>query len=275
MKFQYIKYAALSAIALFTVSCSSDDDSNQEVIEGTVGEVELFFDNGVAGDALVLGSTYANSNEENLTINRLNYIVSNFILIDADGKEVVYPKEESYFIINQEDGLNTIHLKNVPAGDYTAIKFGIGVDQQRYLQGETAQQSFWDLAAANNLTWTWSTGYRFITFEGEFTAQGVITPTPFRVHQGSNTATDNYREVTLSLPSTARVRENQVPSIHLVADVNVLLDGDTKVVLHNNMNNAGTSADIMGGEHLIEIAENSKKMFTVHHVHNASGHTHE
>ncbi|OIQ21070.1 MAG: hypothetical protein BM557_04755 [Flavobacterium sp. MedPE-SWcel] len=275
MKFQYIKLAAFSMLTLFTVSCSSDDDSNAEVIDGTFGEVELFFDNSVAGDALVLGSTYTNSNGESLTIDRFNYIVSNVVLINAAGEEVVYPKEESYFVVSEENDLKTVHLENFPAGDYKKIKFGIGVDAQRYLQGETAQQSFWDLATANDLTWTWSTGYRFINFEGTYTGHHITDATPFRMHQGSNSATDNYREVTLDLPSTGRVRENETPSIHFVVDLNVLLDGDTKISLHDNINDAGTATSIMGGANLVTIAENSKKMFEVHHVHNASGHTHE
>ena len=81
MKFQNIKIAAFSMLTLFTISCSSDDDSAGEVIDGTFGEVELFFDNSVAGDALILGNTYTNSNGESLTIDRFNYIVSNFVLI--------------------------------------------------------------------------------------------------------------------------------------------------------------------------------------------------
>ncbi|AXG72865.1 hypothetical protein DVK85_00905 [Flavobacterium arcticum] len=270
MKFQYIKFAALSALAFCTLSCSNDDDTT-EVIGGTYGEVELYFDNGVAGDALILGNTYTNSNNESLTINRFNYIVSNFVLTDSDGNEFTYPKEESYFVVSEENGLKTIHLENFPAGDYKTIKFGIGVDAQRYLQGETAQQSFWDLAAANDLTWTWSTGYRFINFEGTYTSSHNTEALAYQVHQGSNTATDNYREVTLTLPTTARVRQTETPSIHFKVDANVLLDGDAKISLYDNINQAGTATAIMGGENLITIAGNSLKMFTVDHVHNGTG----
>ncbi|MCO6148308.1 MbnP family protein [Flavobacterium sp. NRK1] len=274
MKIQFKYMAALMAAASLFVSCSNDDDSSK-VVEGTVGDAELFFDNGVAGDALVLGTTYTNSNGEALTINRLSYIVSNFVFIKEDGTEFTYPKEDSYFVISQETGMFTVHLEDVPAGDYKKVRFGIGVDEEQYLQGETAQQSFWDLAAANNLTWTWSTGYKFINFEGTFTSASSTEEKPFQVHQGSNTATDNYREVTLNLPTTARVRENEQPSIHIKTDSNVLLDGDTKILLQNNLNGAGTGAAIMGGQNLIDIAGNSLKMFAVDHVHNGEGTHHE
>ena len=274
MKSIFKNTLALLALTSFFVSCSSDDDSDP-VVEGTTGEAEIFFDNGVAGDALIIGSTYTNSNGENLTIERLNYIVSNFVLIKEDGSEYVYPKENSYFVINHADGLQTVHLEGVEAGDYKKVRFGIGVDQQRYLQGETAQQSFWDLAAVNDLTWTWSTGYRFINFEGTFTGSGSTESKIFQVHQGSNTATDNYREVTLDLPTTARVRTGEAPSIHVKTDVNVILDGVNKIKLGDNLNQAGTASSIMGGENLIKIAENSLEMFVVDHVHNGSGNHHD
>ncbi len=261
---------AIMALTTLFVSCSSDD--NTSPVEGTVGEVELFFDNGWAGDALTLGNTYTNGNSESLTVNRLNYIVSNFVLIKEDSSEFVYPKEESYFIISEEAGLLTVHFENVPAGDYKQVKFGIGVDQQRYLQGESAQQSFWDLAAQHNLTWTWSTGYRFINFEGTFTSPAIEGEKVFQIHQGSNTATDNYREITLNFPTTVRVREDEMPNIHLKGDINVMLDGINKIKLSENLNTAGTAASIMGGENLIKIAENTLLMFVVDHVHNGSGH---
>ncbi|MNK34125.1 hypothetical protein D3C87_526260 [compost metagenome] len=278
MRFQLKNIIAILSITLFISSCSSDDNDTKPVTAGTVGDVELFFDNGVAGDALALGNSYTNSNGETLTIDRFNYIVSNFTLIREDGSEFAYPKSESYFIISEEAGQFTVYLKNVPSGDYKKVRFGIGVDQLRYLEGETAQKSFWDLASANNMTWTWSTGYRFINFQGTFTApadHGHSEVLGFMVHQGSNSATDNYREVTLNLPTTARVRTGEMPNIHIKSDANVILDGDTKIELHHNLNAGGTASSIMGGENLIKIAENTKKMFEVDHVHNGAGSHHE
>lgn len=278
MNFQLKNIAAVLAATTLFVSCSNDDDNGSKVVEGAVGEAELFFDNGVAGDALDLGNSYTNSNGETFTVKKLNYIVSNVILIKEDGSQFVYPKGESYFIISEEKGQFTVHLENVPAGDYKKVKFGIGVDQQRYLEGESAQKSFWDLAFANDMTWTWSIGYRFINFEGTFpgvNGEGVNEDLVFQVHQGSNSSTDNYREVILDLPTTARVREKELSSIHIMSDVNVLLDGDNKILLRNNLNAGGTAVSIMGGENLIKIAQNSLKMFKVDHVHNGPGSHHE
>lgn len=271
MKTNIKNIALFLAFSGLLTSCSSDDSTSTGSNDGTFGDVELFFDNGVNGDALVLGSSYTNSNGEKLTINRFNYIVSNIVLVKEDGTEVVYPKNDSYFIISEESEMFTAHLENIPAGDYKQIKFGLGVDQQRYLEGETAQQEFWNLASANNMVWTWSTGYRFINFEGTFTTATNTNPLNFQIHQGSNSATDNYRQITLNLPTTARVRANEMPNIHIVADANAIADGTNKIILHDNLNPAGTNATVMGGENLIKIAANTLSMFKVDHVHNGAG----
>lgn len=269
MKLQLKNIIAVMAISTLMFSCTSDDDT--PIVEGSTGKMEIEFDNSVNGDDLILNTNYLNSNGETLKISRFSYIVSNFVLISADGTEKVYPKNESYFIINEEEQLTTVHLVNVPSGDYVKMRFGLGVDQDRYGQGETAQQDFWDAAAANNLTWTWSTGYRFINFQGTFTSSLVSGEKEFMVHQGSNSATDNYREITLDFPTTAKVRTDASPAVHLIVDANKILDGEAKLKLSDYMNVANTSASIMGGQALITIAGNTTKMFVVDHVH-ANGH---
>lgn len=265
-----LKYTAIIlAFAIVLVSCNREENPS---LEGN-GNMELYFDNGVNGDKLILGSSYKNSNGENLTINRLNYIISNIVLYKADGTSYIYPKTKSYFIISEEANLKNIVLENIPAGDYTKVKFGLGVDRQRYLEGETAQQEFWNYASEHHMVWTWSTGYRFINFEGTFNAENQPDAN-FKIHQGSNSSTDNYREITLNFPNSARVRQGQKPSVHIVADANVIADGVHKIMLKNNLNPAGTTASIMGGENLIKIAENTLKMFKIDHIHNGSGNHH-
>ena len=75
---------AILSLVITLSSCSSDDDATQEL--SGENNLTIEFDNSVNGDDLLLGtSTYTNSNNETLTINRFNYIVSNFVLIDAEG----------------------------------------------------------------------------------------------------------------------------------------------------------------------------------------------
>lgn len=271
MKFNFKHIiAALAAVTLF-IACNDDDNGNP-VVAGKTGEAEIFFDNGISGNEFVLGIPYSNSNGEALTFSRLNYIISNVVLIDANGNEFVYPKGESYFIINQETGHFTVHLHQVPEGDYKHVRFGIGVDPERYLEGQDAQEDFWTLAIANNMAAIWQDGYRYINMEGTFTSAATTGAIPFSVYQMSSISPYNYREVTLTLPTTARVRQGEAPSIHIKTDVNVLLDGTNKIHLNDYLNDEGTHSLLSSGPSLLQLALNTTQMFVVDHVHNGSGH---
>ena len=72
-----------------------------------------------------------------------------------------------------------------------------------------------------------------------------------------------YREITLNLPTTARVTTKIKPSVHVMADLNQFLSGETKLTLNpSNANAMGSS------QHLVNVTDNLSKMFRVDHVHN-------
>lgn len=257
-KFQY----AIITLGLIAASCSSNDDTTDNL----AGENNLTieFDNSVNGDDLLLNtSTYTNSNGEALVIDRLNYIVSNFVLINAEGTEFTYPKDDSYFVISEEKELTEISLENIPAGEYVAVRFGLGVDQEKYLQGAEGQGDFLQLAEETDMMWSWLAGYKFLSFEGNFTSSTVTTATDFKIHMGSHgSSLDNYKEVTLTLPTTALVSSNLSPIVHLTVDANKILDGQTKILLSEK---AVVMVDEIKSP---QIAVNASAMFSVDHVHN-------
>lgn len=254
------------AIAFTFVSCNDDEDI-PEVLEGK-NTVSIEFDAGFGDDDLILGSTYKNANNESLTISAFDYIVSNFVLITEDGKEFEYPKNDSFFIIS-EGGKNKtkqikVMLKNIPAGKYTKVKFGIGIDQERYKEGQAAQQDFWSKAESYNLTWSWQAGYKFVVQEGEFTSATQTTKKPYRLHIASRgTKVDLYKEVTLSM-ETAKVSNKISPQLHIKVDASKMLSGTNSIELT-------TKSSIMGGDKAKLIAVNNTEMFSVHHVHNGMG----
>jgi len=249
-------------------SCSSDDDATQEL--SGENNLTIEFDNSVNGDDLLLGtSTYTNSNNETLTINRFNYIVSNFVLIDAEGNEYVYPKNDSYFVISEEETMNEVILENIPAGDYVAMRFGVGVDQEKYLQGAAGQGDFLQIAEETNMMWSWQAGYKFLNFEGTFTSPTVNDATNFQIHMGSHgSSLDNYKEVTVELLTMALVSNSLSPIVHFAVDANEILDGNTKILLSEK---AVVMIDEVKSP---QIAVNATGMFRVDHVHNGENITH-
>ncbi|MEO2071879.1 MAG: MbnP family protein [Zunongwangia sp.] len=261
MNFNYIKIFVL-VVAVSLTACSSDDDAVSNL--GGENDVRIEFDAGVNGDALLLGATsYTNANGETLKINRFNYIVSNFVLIDAEGNEFTYPKDDSYFVVSEENELTEVVLKDIPAGEYVALKFGVGVDQEKYQQGAEGQGDFLQVAEENEMMWSWQAGYKFLNFEGTFTSETVTEPTIFQIHMGSHgSSLDNYREVTLQMPSDALVSENLSPVVHMAVDANKVLDGQHKIKLSE-------AAVVMIDEvKSPQISENINGMFRVDHVHN-------
>ncbi len=266
MKFQFKNMLAVLAISVVLTSCSKDDSTDS--ISGT-GGIGIEFDN-VFGNANLILNTQINttSQGENLKVSDVKYIVSNIVLTKEDGSTYTVPKSESYFIVDESDEASqTIELSNVPAGNYTKVKFGIGVDQEQFNLGADGQGDFLTLADSKGMMWSWSAGYKFIKFEGLFTSPSVATDTEFMVHTGQTGTDDNYTEITLNLPEQATVRTTITPDVHIFADVAKIIDGANKINLSDN-NMGGMGAMIMGGTNLPLITANLSGMFTVNHVHN-------
>ena len=253
------------AIALIVASCSSDDNN---AVSGQ-GKIDVEFDNVFGSANLILNAAgNVTSQGETLNISDVKYIISNIELTREDGTVFVYPKAQSYFIVSEANAASQVlELENIPAGNYTKIKFGIGVDETQYNLGETVQGDFFAAAQNEDMAWTWSAGYKHLLFEGMFTSSTVTTPTPFMVHTGKSGANYNYTSVTLDFPDTALIRTNITPDVHIFADVAKIIDGTNKISLtDNNMSSMG--AMIMSGANLPLITANLSDMFTVNHVHN-------
>jgi hypothetical protein len=258
------KVVAVMAISVVFASCTSDEVA----ISGT-GNIGIEFDNAYGSNDLIL-STQGNttSNSEVLKISSIKYIVSNIVLTNEDGTSFSYPKSESYFIIDESNTESlTAELLNVPAGNYTKVTFGIGVDKAQWELGASGQGDFLSKAQAAGMMWSWSAGYKFLAFEGTFTSPTVAADTSFKVHTGQTGTDYNYTEVTIDLPTVAMVRTTITPVVHIVSDLSHIIDGTNKIKLSDN-NPAGNGAAIMGGSNLPLISANLSNMFTVAHVHN-------
>ena len=259
MKNILLKGMAVLAISALTVSCTKEDNDD---VSGT-GSLKIEYDNSFGGNDLILTTqNNTTSNNEVLKVDKIKYIVSNIVLTKSDGTVFTYPKSQSYFIVDEATvASRVITLKDVPAGDYSKIQFGIGVDKAQWELGATGQGDLLTEASAAGMMWGWSAGYKFLAFEGTFTSATVTAATNYKVHVGKTVTDYNYAEVSLDLPSKALVRTDITPQIHLIADLGKIIDGTNKITLSEG-------ADIMKGALLATIAQNITAMFTVDHVHN-------
>jgi hypothetical protein len=263
------------AFTLLTVSsCQNNDDDNNPQ-DTTPGNLQIKFENGFnnLGGIVLNQTTQTSSSGQKHQFSTLKYVVSNISLIDENGKEFKYNEnnpDKGAFIIDQADavaGVVYINLTGVPKNNYKKVKFGLGISQNAYLLGMDGQAEFWNKAKAKGMSWSWAAGYVFVKLEGKYGTS--VVDKEFMNHTGNmgnvtaNNTPNLYREITLDLPTTARVTNKIRPSIHILADLNQYLSGDTALTLN-------TTNDMMMGSspHLVSVTNNLTKMFSVNHVHN-------
>lgn len=262
------------ALTLFSFSaCSNRDDDNPQ--DTTPGNLQIKFENGFnnLGDIVLNQTTQTSLQGQKHNFSTLKYVVSNIALIDESGNEFKYNEnnpDKGAFIIDQADavaGIVYLNLEGIPKNNYKKIKFGLGISQKSYLLGQDGQAEFWTKAKQKGMSWSWAAGYVFVKLEGKYGAGSPTTE--FMNHTGNmgnvtaNNTPDLYREITLNLPTTARVTGQIRPSVHILADLNQFLSGDKQLMLT-------TANDMMMGssQHLADVTNNLTKMFKVDHVHN-------
>ncbi|MBW3520836.1 MbnP family protein [Chryseobacterium sp. NKUCC03_KSP] len=262
------------AFTFFTfTSCGNSDE--EDLSPETKGKLQLKFENGFnnLGNIVLNQTIQTSSNGQKHQFSTLKYVISNISLIDENGNEFKYNEnnpDKGAFIINQEKavaGIVYVDLDEIPKNNYKKIKFGLGISQNAYLLGQNGQAEFWEKAKKESLTWSWAAGYIFVKLEGKYGTGSANTE--FMNHTGNmgnvtaNNTPDLYREVILDLPITARVSASIKPSIHILADLNQYLSGETAISL------SSTNDMAMGSnQHLVNVTNNLTKMFKVDHVHN-------
>ena len=271
--YKFLSLILIAFIVITISSCSNKDDD--EVQNTEPGNLQLKFENGFnnLGNIVLNQTTQTSSNGQKHQFSTLKYVISNISLIDENGSEFKYNynnPDKGAFIINQADakgGIVYANLTDIPKGNYRKIKIGLGISPTAYLIGQDGQGTFWEKAKQEGMAWSWAAGYIFARIEGKY---GTANPdTEFMNHTGNmgdttiNGTADLYREVVLDLPTTARVSKDITPSIHILADFNQYLSGQTALTLNQSNQMAMGSSP-----HLVSVSNNLINMFKVDHVHN-------
>jgi hypothetical protein len=175
----------------------------------------------------------------------MNY-VSLIKLVKEDGSEVLV---KDFMLVDFYN--ENIVSAEIPAGKYTALKFGIGVPRDNNKDQDPAQypsSSPLSVAGSQGMFWTWNTGYIFAKFEGKCDTTGTEGQellTPIAIHTGDDFS---YREYTSEPFSLQLDGTTHAFAIHLNVDrifsplngndVNIALDaithGSTNPDLTNN-----------------------------------------
>lgn len=240
------------------------------------GNLMLEFDGRVNGLKLILNSqTYLNALNQEFTISRFDYYISNIVLVNENGNNYTVPKDSSFFLIKTSDPSSTlITLRNIPEGNYTAVNFTIGIDSlTNTLPVEQRTGVLDPTGAGAGMYWSWNSGYIHVKMEGNSPSAPLDTVSgnnPLTFHIGgfggySSATINNVKTVSLGFKSDkAEVRAAhgaEGPQVHLTADAGKMFTGTTDI-------DFSTNAFVMFSPFSVTIANNYANMFKVEHVHN-------
>jgi len=152
------KLLLLLFTAVFFAHCKPESPAIPATQTSTIA---ISFNHFIADSLLVLNTkNYSNSIEQNFTVDKFNYFISNIILEKIDGTNYIVPQDSCYFLIKSSNKASqNISIKNIPVGNYRKMSFMIGVDSARSCMPASARTGALDFgAAAADMYWTWNTG---------------------------------------------------------------------------------------------------------------------
>jgi hypothetical protein len=266
-----MKKILIPAFAVIIICLSCKKEKAPDFLPGDTGSVTIDFDNVVNGNDLELNTrNYTNITGESYSVSTMNYYISNIKLKNADGSEYTVPRDNSYYLIREENASQEIELDDVPAGNYTGISFIIGVDSLRSAAPLSERQGILDPATGSaGMYFDANAGYIFLKVEGH-SSTATSADKKFQYHiggyGGSVTPTfNNIKTITLTGPagSKAEVRKNKTtpPEIHIFADAAKVFDGAANISI-------AAHTTVLFEPFSVNVANNYAGMFNINHIHN-------
>ncbi len=143
---------------LFVISTSFYFNKAKE--KDTKALVKIVFINKVKDKKIVLNdSVYTNPFNEKYAITKLRYYVTN---IELQGNNVLYKEDNSYHLVDESDSASQIIHLSIPEGKYLSLSLLLGVDSLHNVSGAQTDA----LDPANDMFWTWNSGYVMAKMEG-------------------------------------------------------------------------------------------------------------
>jgi hypothetical protein len=247
-----MKKLFIFGIAVLSLTACKKEESSTHDGNGTV---EIEFDHQIGENSLVMGTEgYTFGENMNVKINTVKYYISNVVLTEEDGTELVI--EDSYHLVDasKEESL-LFRLEDVPSGTYDKISFMVGVDAPRNTEG--AQEGALD--PANGMFWSWNSGYIFLKLEGSYGE----TDEDFSYHIGGFEGEHaSQQQVNIMLHgSSLGVHDDELSTVHTIVNLEEFFKNPTE------WNIVDQPVMTMPGMHAKTISDNYADMFTVHHLH--------
>ncbi|MBK0404906.1 hypothetical protein I5M27_18085 [Adhaeribacter sp. BT258] len=253
----------LLAAGLLLSACDNDDDDKKVVPEEPAksASVELEFDSRFGTEDFTRNKAYVNQHGDSVAVGSMLYFVSNVELLKADGS--VYKVPDSYYLIENTDQKvrEKVILPNIPAGEYTRLRFMVGVDS---LRNKSINNAVGDLTISNHMTWEWSTGYMFLNLNGMYYNPASKTFEGLFYEIGKDY---NSRTIELDFPASTPkmlVNPEHSPKIHIHANVKTIFGGPNILDVKTEPRIDGTPQHAASS---LKVADNYAAMFRIDHIH--------
>jgi hypothetical protein len=263
-----MKHIIVSAVLLTFLFASCKKESTNPYNASTKANLTVEFDNIAGASDLQLNTgTYTNASGEKLTVTKLKYYVSNFILTKTDGTVYTVPQDSCYFLVDESDATTHEPLLKVPEGEYNTLSFVLGVDSLRNTKDVSLRTGVLDpTATGGDMYWSWNSGYIFFKIEG--TSPAAAMGGSFMYHIGgfggySTKTFNNIKQVTIDLTDrgTAKVKSGKQTNIHLMVDILKMFTGTNTVSI-------AAHPMVMVDAYSTSIADNFIAMFRHDHTEN-------
>lgn len=249
-------FCAVLSGAIFASGCKKDEPTTPTTpVTPAAPNIRVSFSNWVDVTPLTLGPPYQyrNVNNDSFYISTFKYYISNISFTDANNN--TWSETESYHLINAADPASLeFTINGIPAGDYVSMRFMIGVDSARNCSG--AQTGALD--PANDMFWTWNTGYIMAKLEGKSPASTASAHNISFHIAGYSGANATQRWVTLPFGSTnAHVTAGASPLVKLSTNVQEWFNPPSTI------NFATTNSVASTGAQAVMFADNYADMITL------------
>ncbi len=223
------KLAILLGLAtiFYSSSCS------KQVIIGETANLDLDFKLLYDGEPLIFGNFYDYSPETQISIDRFSYFISDLVLIGESGSDELELKEIDFLDYNKIDDpfpvtspvINS-RINNIPSGEYSAIKMGIGVNSELNATLTSEYSSSHPLGQAD-LYWDELNTFIFTMIKGGFDTDGNGDLDRIIFFRAGTT--NLYTEVTI--PVQLILRNSETGTLSFTVDLKKLLTQNNSEML--------------------------------------------
>lgn len=251
-----MKNFLIFSLIIISVSCCKPVDPPPPT-PSTTGNLRVSFIANFNGQPFVLDDLYNATFNYRIKSETLKFLVHHIYAKKSSGDST---EINQHMYVNFSNTSNAFTVAMAP-GTYSGIKFGLGVDGSLNHSDPSLlppSHSF-SINQANDMFWTWATGYIFTKYEGRADTTGTLSgPTEqlFFFHTGADTL---FREIDLA--QNFSINLDQTTTVYIDLDVNKLLNGTNDTINLKIDNGTHTMGNLPLASRFVALLS---KAFSIH-----------